>query len=363
MFLEELEKGKRGINQGLPTGLDKLDRAMGGVQRKSMTGIAAAPKVGKTTLTDFAFVLNPILYALENNIDINYDYFSYEIDRKKKEFDFAAFFLYNDYGLTHFVHKEKEYPISSRYLMSKMLDHDNELIIIQEEHEKLLHSIYENRIVKLFGRYNDYDKKIEEGIIDFMDYRENPTGMRNHLINKAMKEGKFMYQEFTVNQNGKMIKKKYPVSYKPDNPEKYRVVITDHLRKLKRERGYSMKENVDKWIEYNVELRNLCEWTFVNIIHLNRGISNVDRLKYNGEFVYPTGDDVKDTGNLSEECDYLLTMMNPADEKYGLKKHFGVNLHEVENYRSIHLVESRDTECPMHLQAQIVGSQKYFKQL
>jgi len=363
MFLEEVKRGKQGKNQGLPTGLAKLDRAIDGLQKKSIYGIAAGPKVGKTTLTDYAFVLNPILHALENNIPVSYIYFSYEIDRKKKEFDFAAFFLYYDYGITHFKHKDKEYPISSRYLMSRMKDEEDEAIIIQEEHENLLKIIYENRIIPLIGEYDKNDKKIKDGVIDFLDFRENPTGMRNYLIDKAKKKGKFVYEKFTINENGKTVQKSYPTSYIPDNPAEYVVVITDHLRKLKRERGYSMKQNVDKWIEYTVELRNICAYSFVHIIHLNRGISNVDRLKYNGEFVYPTGDDVKDTGNLSEECDYLITMMNPADEKYGLKKHFGVELHTVENYRSIHLVESRDTECPMHLQAQIVGNQKYFNQL
>ena len=70
---------------------------------------------------------------------------------------------------------------------------------------------------------------------------------------------------------------------------------------------------------------------------------------------------VKDSGNLSEECDYLLTLFNPTDEKYGLSTHFGYPLDEYPNYRSIHLVESRDTECPQHLGVQMQGNIKHFK--
>ncbi len=55
-------------------------------------------------------------------------------------------------------------------------------------------------------------------------------------------------------------------------------------------------------------------------------MGDTQRLKYAKEFIYPTGDDVKETGNLSEECDYLFTMMNPNDEKYNLDKHFGLQI-------------------------------------
>ncbi len=156
-------------------------------------------------------------------------------------------------------------------------------------------------------------------------------------------------------EEGKKVTKKRLIGYNIANKQKRTIIITDHIRKLKRERGYSMKENMDKWIEYTVELRNFCHFTFVHIVHLNRSISNIERLKFNGEYIYPTGEDVKDSGNLSEECDYLLTLFNPTDEKYGLTTHFGYVLEEYPNYRSIHLVESRDTECPQHLAVQMKG--------
>jgi hypothetical protein len=151
-------------------------------------------------------------------------------------------------------------------------------------------------------------------------------------------------------------------SWQPNNPNKYTIIITDHLRKLKDERNFQKKQTVDKMVEYQVEFRNWCGWTFVDIIHLNRGMGDVQRLKYNKEYIYPTGDDIKETGNLSEEADYIFTMMNPNDEKYGLLKHFGLQIKTTSNeeiypgYISIHLVESRDTECPVHFRAIMKGN-------
>ena len=43
-FIEAFKKGKEGKNRGLPTGLDSLDKAIGGVQRKKIYVIAAGPK-------------------------------------------------------------------------------------------------------------------------------------------------------------------------------------------------------------------------------------------------------------------------------------------------------------------------------
>ena len=56
-------------------------------------------------------------------------------------------------------------------------------------------------------------------------------------------------------------------------------------------------------------------------------------------------------------------MFNPADEKYGLTMHFSKQLRHYPNYRSIHLVESRDTECPKHIQVSMFGAVKTFKKL
>ena len=59
------EKGQLGKNIGLPTGIDLLDDAINGLQKNMSIGLAAAPKCGKTTLADFAFVLSPYLHLLK----------------------------------------------------------------------------------------------------------------------------------------------------------------------------------------------------------------------------------------------------------------------------------------------------------
>lgn len=363
-FIEEFKKGQKGGNFGLPTGLKPLDKAIDGVQKKAIYSIGAASKVGKTTFADQCFVLEPYLYTLQKpEIIIDWIYFSFEIDRIKKEFKYASYFFYKDYGISSFTYNGVTYELSSRYLLGKMRDDLDNIIPVTLEHKEILKEIYYKRIVPLFGEYDMNGKRIKKGKIDFIEERNNPTGLRNYLINYAKNNGEFIYENYITIEEGKQITKKRIMGYKPNNPNKYIIILTDHVRALRSERGYNLKQNIDKWLQYQVELRNTCNFTFVNIIHLNRSIGELDRIKFFSETLYPTGDAFKDTSNLSEDSDFVITLFNPHDEKYNIKKHFGRDITDLPNYRSVHLVESRDTECPQHLATEFFGNINLFKSL
>lgn len=363
-FITEFNKGQSGGNFGLSTGLIPLDKAIDGVQRKSLYCIAAAPKVGKTAFVDQSFVLEPYLFTLKNpEIEVDWIYFSFEIDRVKKEFKYAAFFFYKDYGISNFEYNGKIYEMCSRYLLGKMRDDFGCIIPVTNEHREMLKEIYEKRIAPLFGRYSITGKKIVKGKIDFIEERTNPTGIRNYLLNYAKENGTFLYEKYSTTENNLKIVKERIVGYRPHNPRKYVVVVLDHIRKMNKERGFNIKENIDKMVDYQVELRNWCSFTFIDIVHINRNLDSVERIKYMSEFLYPTGGDTKDSGNLAEDCDFLITLFNPHDEKYNIKKHFGLDISDIPNYRSVHLVESRDTDCPQHLKTKFYGNINLFTPL
>lgn len=379
-FIETFKQGKAGKSFGLTTGISALDRAINGIQRKTSIGIASAPKVGKTTLVDFSCLISPYLQLLELEKEkdklgiswldnVEWIYNSFEIDRVSKEFKIAAFFMAYDHNQYNFMHKGVMYEMNGEYLMGRQL-HENpdktlELIPVSEEHERLLRIVYEKRIVPMFGEFAADGTQIKKGKIIFIEQSDNPTGLYKYLLRYADLNGRFTHERYEVKEEGKVIAKERIKAYIPKNPDKFTIIITDHVRKLKRERGFTMKENIDKWLEYSTELRNLCHFTFIHVAHSNRGVSNVERLKFAGEYIFPTGDDVKDSGNLSEECTIVLTMMNPNDEKYNLEKHFGVDLTDNQNpdYRSIHLVESRNTKCPAHIQVNMKGGINMFSPL
>ncbi len=375
-FIEEFKKGQAEKNKGLymGDGLSGISKAINGVQRKRIYGIASAPKIGKSTFVDYGFVISPYLEWLKTqNVNIEWIYFSFEIDRVSKEFDFATYFLYHDYGIeavsleegqTTTINGEKRTVIdlSPDYLRGRLLDDNNQIIKVKPAIMEVLKEVYANRIIPLFGEYSDTGSLITPGKITFIEEKENPTGVRKFLMRKAEREGKFVHAFF--GENGKKI-----IGYQPDDPDKITIVIIDHLRKLPPERGFTLKQTVDKMIEYCVELRNWCGYTFAPIIHTNRSMSDVDRMKYAKDELFPTSEDIKDTGNLSEDADYMFTIFNPNDEKFHLSKHFGMDLKDrhnnplYPNLRTIHLVESRHTFYPQHFKTIMRGNLKAFELL
>lgn len=372
-FQTVFEDGEKGYNAGLTTGIPALDIAIRGLQKKTSIGIASAQKVGKTTLADFAFVINPYLQVLKENRldDVEWIYNSYEVDRINKEYSFAAHFFYLDYGISNFNYEGKIYPMSHDYLMGKELcrtsDNSIKYIEVLDEHKPMVKEIYLNRIVPIFGKYDYTGKQIQRGKITFYQEPDNPTGIRNMLLRYANQNGSFVREPYEVHEEDKVITKYKIIGYNERNPRKTTIVITDHVRKLRYERGFNMKQTMDKWFEYSTEFVNLCNFTMINIGHSNRNVSNVDRLKFAGETIYPTADDCKDSGNMPEESHIFLTMFNPNDEKYNLKRHFGVQIvdgagNQVNpNYRSIHIADARYVKSPRHIQVNMFGNILYFE--
>lgn len=364
-FIEAYNYGQSDKARGIPfgRGLERVSLTMNGIQRGKIYGVGGPQKSGKSTLADYGFILEPYLYSLETNTKIQWIYYSFEIDRVSKEFDFATFFLHNDYnidiinlppGITR--DGKTTIELSSQYLRGVLMDDNYKPIKINPEIDRLLGEVYFNRIIPLFGEYSVEGYKLSEGVIDFREGRDNPTGVYKDLIEYAKKYG-------TVYEGSDGVW----TGYKPIDPDVTVIVLIDHMRKLKPERGWQMKQTIDKMSEYMVMLRNLLGYTFIPILHTNRNLTSGDKIRLAGQDIYPTSDDLKDSGNLAEDCDYLLTIFNPNDDKYNIKEHFSFKIKDsknnrlYENLRTIHLVESRHCEFPMHYKVNMRGNLKKFE--
>ena len=190
--------------------------------------------MGKSTFVDYGFVISPYLDWIENNpgIEIEWVYFSFEIDRVSKEFDFVAYFLYHDFGIERITleegqtitinnQKETVIDLSPDYLRGRLQDDNGNIIKVKESIVEAIKVVYEKRIIPLFGEYSSSGTQITPGKINFIENRDNPTGIWKYLIHKAEKEGDFIYEYF--GENKKRIR-----GYKPRNPDKITIVVLDH---------------------------------------------------------------------------------------------------------------------------------------
>lgn len=366
-FIEEFKKGQSDSTKGLPfgSGLESITLDVGGVHSKAIYGVAGPEKSGKSTFTDYAFLIQPYLYAIEHNVPVSWVYYSFEVDRVSKEFDFASFFLNHDYGInevplpTGITRDGKDtITISAEYLKGLKLDDNFNSIKIDPEIEERLKEVYKNRIVPLFGEYSKSGALLKKGMIDFREGRDNPTGIYKDLLKLAEEEGTIFKSD-----------RDYPINYVPGIKNQFKIVIIDHIRKLRPERGWKIKQTIDKMSEYMVILRNLLGYTFVPILHTNRSLGTINRLTYAKNNVYPNSDDLKDSGNLGEDCNYLFTTFNPNDDRYNLRDHFDLKIRDSRsniiypNLRTIHLVSSRHCEFPRHYKVNMFGGIKKFEKL
>ena len=60
----------------------------------------------------------------------------------------------------------------------------------------------------------------------------------------------------------------------------------------------------------------------------------------------------------------MINVFNPGDDKYNLTSHFGEDISQYKGqYRSLHIVKSRNTGCPLHLRTRFDGKNLKIKEL
>jgi hypothetical protein len=248
---------------------------------------------GKTGFVDCSYVLNPAKWYLENkektDIKLKIIYRSMERSKTFKIGKWACSKLFEDSGIMIDVptlfgwgSKKNHIPDETYNLIKNTRDHFDELL----------------------------------DVVEIIDGAENPTGIRNHIKAHAKNNGSFIK------------KNEYVEEYVPNDPNLITIVLLDHIGKLKRERGFSKKENIDKMSEYLGEARDRYGFSPVVISQFNRSLSDSQRVR-NKELT-PDPDDFKDTSNLYEDCDVALALFNPY--KFKAYDHMGYNVKKFVNH-------------------------------
>jgi len=66
---KNIDQGRSGLNEGISTGLSKLDLLTYGVQRKWLSVIAGDSGSGKSVLALYTYVYSPFKQCMQNNTD------------------------------------------------------------------------------------------------------------------------------------------------------------------------------------------------------------------------------------------------------------------------------------------------------
>tara|TARA_R110000764_G_scaffold20407_8_gene52456 strand:+ start:8157 stop:9278 length:1122 start_codon:yes stop_codon:yes gene_type:complete len=320
LVLNEVDKGIEGRNAGIPLPLKRLEQVVNGIQQQLYYLIGGQSGSGKTALVDFIYVLAPYLWVqqqelLPNGSKIKFKviYRSMERSKKYKLQKWTCVYLYLKHGLTIDV------PTINGWA-SKLFEITPEIRSKIESAEKFINGM------------------LDSGIIEVHDGAENPTGIMKDVFKYAHKVGVLKEIQKTSKEGNTYTEK----TYTPNDPNLYTIIIEDHLGKLKLERGFTLKQTIDKMSEYNGLFRDIFGFSVVAISQFNRSLADSTRMR--NKTLAPEPSDFKDTGNTYEDADLVIGLFNPfklkiSDDCGYIVDNF-VSTKGYNRYRSLHVLKN-----------------------
>jgi hypothetical protein len=278
---ERVQEGIEGKYEGLSNGLPGASKYIFGTQRSCYTLLGGESGSYKTTLLDY-ILDNSLNSAEAQGIEIDIFYYSFEIDKLTKQCNWLSREVFLVYGVVIPSEKIKGFG-------KNRLNHDEQIMV--------------NALIPAVEAKMDKINFVYDGV--------NPTGCYKDLIKYFKTQGTILYEEYEYEKDGVMKKSERMTGFIPKDPNKYYLLALDHVALMPLERGFNLKQNIDKLSQYMIILRNIFGLSAFIVQQFNDGLSNVERAKYKGLDISPEKTDFKDTRNTYQDADIVLGTMNP----------------------------------------------------
>lgn len=287
-----------------------------GIEQKKMYLVSSFTKGSKTQFTSFMFVYTPLLYAYYNRDKIRVKFFFYLWEETKEDFvqRLACHLIYR-------LSKES-IEVSPTELMST--DNDNpvsqEVLDIMDSEEFL-------DIMSFFEEHSQFSDST------------NPTGVYVECKDYAEKHGTTYTKEKTYKDDFGVEQKTEGFDYYvPEDEDEYRIIIIDHLSLVSQERGFTLKQSMDKVGEYGIILRDRYNFTPVIIQQQNTDNESMDAFKL--QKLRPTVAGLADSKYSARNCNVMLGLFSPI--KFDLREYLGYDISKFrDNIRFLEVVLNR----------------------
>lgn len=309
-ILQRIERGRQGLNVGIPTMVAHVDKYTYGTHQGTYYLIGADSSVGKTTIADFMYVLNAYWQAKMMGRKLYIFYYSFEISKERKMLRWISYFVQVMYGVT----------IPAAYIDGKISG-----MPLTDEHMKMV-------------RYATvYVEEMMENIV-FVEDSFHPTKIFHDLI-----EGHFeVIGKVLRNKPADPKKKGTIVGWEPKDPTAITLVVMDHIALLGTEQGFDPKQTIDLMSKYFVTLRNLFGLTPVVIQQFNTEMTSYHRMNKKGDgLIAPQRIDFGDSRYTYRDADIVLGLIKPAI--YDVDLYNGYDIKKLKGYMvAAHLMKGRD---------------------
>lgn len=286
-FIHMYKEGLKGQNIGLGNGLIAINKYVYGTHRARYYLEGADSGVGKTTISDFKYILKGYEESLRLNRPFKVFYCSFEIGKADKKARWISYYVFVKFGIR----------LPADYIMGRI-----EGMLVTKEHDKMILFAYQQVL------------KMMECII-FVDHMVHPTKIFEDLITfHYEKEGKV--ERLPVSrEDEKKGKKGFITGYKAGNNIAITILMIDHLALAAHESGLDNKGTMDKLSKYAVVLRNLFGTTIVAIQQFSTDMMSANRtmqVKKTESMLTPSRLDFGDSKATYRDADVVYGYVRPS---------------------------------------------------
>ena len=261
-ILNEVKRGREGLNAGASMGLPKLEGIIDGVTQSTYTLIISSSGSGKSSFSLYSYVYKPLMDHL-NDDDYKVLYVSLEMSEMSMFIKLMSIYIFETFGK----------KLSYKEILSKKRDY----VLDEEGYELVLQC--QDWIDKISSKIEFYDKNV------------SADSLYAILCDRLEQCG-----EFVETETRKM--------YIPHNPTLTYVIVLDHIGLVRPKAGRTIKQEIDLVSSYLVTLREMCGISPVVIQQANREQANQARLQA-GMTTFSMND-AKDSGNTNQNVSNLL---------------------------------------------------------
>lgn len=320
----------------IPTPFPRFSEQFPGIEQGKFYLISGASKASKTQIMNYLFLYNTIIFGFRNPTIIIPKIFYYALEETKENITlrFICYLLYNFYNI----------EISPRDLTST-----NAKKPVSKE---IINHLDSKEIVDILNFYEEH--------VRFCDSK-NPTGVWKDINNYAKNHGvihkkKYTYKDIDgIEREGEAFD-----YYEPYKNNEYVMFIIDHVSLLDTERGFTLRETINKLCEYLIIARN--NYNYIPVVVQQQNIETIGLDAFKSNKIRPTLAGLADSKDTGKAVDVMLGITNPFS--FELPEYLGYNIKILKgNFRCLEIVLNRSGEsnaiCPLYFN----GAINYYKEL
>lgn len=335
-ILDDLDRRREKVLNGgvncIPSPFPSFKTDFPGIEQGTYYLITGAAKSAKTQITSFLFLYTPVLYAYHHPDQVRLKIFYFPLEETKDKI-ITRFMSHLLYTMTN-----QQIRVSPRDLRSVNAD-----------------------------KVNDSDKRYTE-LLRELDFRSILDFFVDHVefVNQRNPTGLWMTANKYAEKHGKIFKKKEEFNgmevesfdhYEPNDPDEYVIFIWDHASLTEQERGWNLKQCIDKLSEYCKDLRD--NYNYIPVLIQQQNMDTISLDAYKQKKIMPTLAGLADSKNPGKDASLMLGITNP--HAFEIDDYRGYDTKELGGYaRFFEAVLAREGESNGYLPLYFDGATNFF---